>query len=128
MKLSADIVQIIKIVFILVIAFIQGKRGLYNCVTKVFVYIMALIVGITGAPMVMALMPGLGLIGTILAFVLITALAKFILDLIRKLIGKIADLPVIGWLNHLLGFGLGYVEGALLWKLIENLISYTKTI
>lgn len=43
-------------------------------------------------------------------FGVITAIALLVLTLIKNILGKVAELPVIGWVNHGGGFILGAVE------------------
>jgi len=43
-------------------------------------------------------------------FGVITAIALFVLTLIKNILGKVAEISIVGWANHLGGFVLGAVE------------------
>ncbi len=54
----------------------------------------------------------------IVLFVIISLLSLFVLRVVAKALGKITELPVIGWIDHGGGFVLGFIEILVLMLLV----------
>lgn len=54
-------------------------------------------------------------------FGVITAIAMFVLTIIKNILDKVANFSIVGWANHLLGFALGFVEMTVILLLIVRI-------
>ena len=115
---SGSLQSIIALAIVVALGIIGLVKGLYAMASPVLVAALSLIVGtvITGK-----VDPIAG--SKFLTFIVITAAAWTVLAILRKMLSKVADWFVIGWINHLLGLFAGLAIGYLAQAFIFGIIN-----
>ena len=111
------------LITIFALSIIAAKKGFIGCLFGFLSTVVSLVVAFSLTSLVVSGTGGLfGLVETIgetgaklICWLALFFIVKILLRLIRKLLTAVIDkIPIVGSLNHVLGFAVGVVEGLLL--------------
>ncbi len=111
------------LICILILSILSARKGLIGCLFGFLSTIASLVLAFLLAPLIVSATGGLfgvaeslgTLAAKLLCFVAVFLICKLLLRFVRKLLAAIIDkIPLVGSLNHILGFVVGVLQGLLM--------------